>query len=177
MKVIVRDSQILKTIEPNVLKEHLQERGWYEDSPFLDNATIWLWKNGEKDEYEILLPLKQSLGDYAARMSEALKTLEVVEGRSQLDILRDLLTSLPNIAIQGIVTKVEVENNQVTVMGVVAGKLRKIRVDLDGPEYDLAVKAYQERVPVVVTGDFIKEGDAFVLKNPRNFGLDDAWTV
>ncbi|WP_449416154.1 hypothetical protein [Phormidium nigroviride] len=34
---------------------------------------------------------------------------------------------------------------------------------------------YQERLPVLCTGDLIKENNAFTLKNPRNLTLDELW--
>lgn len=173
MKVTVRDNEILKTIEPNVLEAHLRTFGWHEQGRIYDNAgAIWRLKNNSvDDEFEILLPLKTSLGDYTARISDALKTLEVVEKRSQLDILSDLITSVANLEIQGMVIEVPPSNviGYVTLMGVVLGKLCKIRVQLSEPDYHLAFRAYQERLPVVCTGDLIKENGDFVLKNPHNF--------
>jgi hypothetical protein len=77
-----------------------------------------------------------------------------------------LPTKVPNIEIQGMVT----------LLGVVVGKLRKINVELPELEYSEAIKAYQERLPVVCTGDLIKEGSTFMLKNPRHFALDEALT-
>ena len=180
MKVTVRDSQILSTIEPNVLEAHLRAQGWYEQGRIYDNAgAIWRRKNESADEeFEILLPLKTSLGDYAARISDALKTLEVVEERSQLDILSDLLTEATNIKIQGMVIEIQKETSTgtVTLIGVVVGKLRKINVELRQPEYTLAIKAYQERLPVICTGNLIKKGSLFVLNNPRHFLLFDVST-
>ncbi|MBD2184114.1 hypothetical protein H6S82_03040 [Planktothrix sp. FACHB-1355] len=176
MKVTVRDSETLKTIEPSQLAAYLQTHGWYEDGSFLDNATIWLYKKDDVDEFEILLPNLKSLGDYAARMSDALSTLEVVEKRSQLDILSDLLTSASNIEIQGMVIEIEEFNSTgiVTLMGVVVGKLRRINVELRQPEYNLAIKAYEQRLPVICTGDLIKKDSFFVLNNPRNFAILNA---
>ena len=183
MKVTVRDSEILKTIEPEELAAHLRASGWHEQGRVYNDAgAIWRRKNSsdgsDGDEEEILLPLKTSLSDYAARISDAIKTLEVVEKRSQLDILSDLLTKVPNIEIQGMVTKLAHGDAKgtVTLLGVVVGKLRKINVELPEPEYSEAIKAYQERLPVVCTGNLIKEGNTFVLKNPRNFALDEALT-
>ena len=43
-------------------------------------------------------------------------------------------------------------------------------------EYSEAMKAYQERLPVVCMGDSIKEGNIFVLKNSRHFVLNEALT-
>jgi hypothetical protein len=101
-----------------------------------------------------------------------------VEKRSQLDILSELLTKVPNIEIQGMVTRLQESDSigTVTLLGVVVGKLRKINVELPEPEYSEAIKAYQERRRVVCTGELIKEGNTFVLKNPRYFALDEALT-
>jgi hypothetical protein len=179
MKVTVRDREILSSIEPEELAAHLRASGWHFLGRVYDDAgAIWRLKNPEGDEKEILQPLKTSLADYAARISDAIKTLEVVEKRSQLDILSELLTKVPNIEIQGMVTKLQESDSigTVTLLGVVVGKLRKINVELPEPEYSEAIKAYQERLPVACTGDLIKEGNTFVLKNPRHFALDEALT-
>ncbi len=177
MKVTVRDSEILKTIEPSVLEAHLKISGWHQTARIYENnGAIWRRSSGSTDaeEFEILLPLKTSLGDYAARICDALKTLEIVEKRSQLDILSDLLTHAANIEIQGMVIEIQSSDSTgtVTLMGVIVGKLRKINVSLKQSEYTLAIKAYKERLPVICTGDLIKEGNSFVLQNLRNFALD-----
>ncbi len=178
MKVIIEDSQTLKTIEPDQLAAYLQTHGWHEDRPFLDNATIWLLRRDGAEEYEILLPLKQSLGDYTARIREALQTLEMVEKRSEADILSDLVTTLPNVTIQSLVINLQegATAGKVTLMGVVLGKLRRIQLELAEPIYELAIKAYQARIPIACQGDLVKQGRSFVLQNPHHFTLDlDAW--
>ena len=60
-------------------------------------------------------------------------------------------------------------------MGVVVDKLRQIKIDLFNHDYILAIKAYQERLSVVVAGDLIKENKDFMLKNILYFGLDEYW--
>ena len=179
MKVTVRDREILSSIEPEELAAHLRASGWHFLGRVYDDAgAIWRRKNSSGDEEDILQPLKTSLADYAARISDAIKTLEVVEKRSQLDILSELLTKVPNIEIQGMVTKLQESDSigTVTLLGVVVGKLRKINVELPELEYSEAIKAYQERRRVVCTGDLMKEGNTFVLKNPHHFALDDGLT-
>lgn len=180
MKVTVRDAEILKTIEPQQLRDYLQAHGWYEDRPFLDNATIWLKQDSDRGEFEILLPLKQNLGDYVPRIREAIETLEIVENRSQLEILSGLLTTPNNITIQGVVMQIHAPNadqlsGQITLLGVVGDKLQKIQTELFNHNYILAIKAYQERFPISCTGDLIKENNVFIMKNTRNFTLDEAW--
>lgn len=178
MKVTVKDAEILKTIEPQQLKNYLQTRGWYEDRPFLENATIWYQKEAAKGGYEILFPLRQNLGDYAARISEAIQILEIVEKRSQLEILSDLITNLPEITISGFVTQIMAPNSdtlsgEVIVIGTILEKLRQIKIELADNEYILAIKAYQERLPVVFTGDLMKENNFFKMKNISHFKLEN----
>ncbi len=176
MKVTIRDSQILKTVEPGKLAEHLQTTGWHQDRPFNENSVIWI-KDYAGEPAEVLLPLRPDLIDYAARIADALKTLEVVEQRSQLDILRDLVTH-PNITIHGIVINLQegTTAGRVTIMGVVLDKLRRIQFELAEPVYELAVKAYQTRIPIVCQGNLLKQDHSFILQNPHHFTLDlDAW--
>ncbi|BDA70758.1 hypothetical protein CAL7716_049240 [Calothrix sp. PCC 7716] len=88
MKVITKDSQILKSVSPDVLQVHLQATGWHETGRIYNDAgAIWRLKKDAAIEYEILLPLQHNLGYYAERISDILKTLSVVENRDQVDIL------------------------------------------------------------------------------------------
>jgi hypothetical protein len=96
MKVTIKDSQILKTVQPDVIQAHLQATGWQEAGRiYNDTGAIWRLKKDTTDEYEILLPLQHNLGDYAERISDILKTLEIVENRHQVDILSEFITSNP----------------------------------------------------------------------------------
>lgn len=179
MKVTFQDSETLQTVNLNQVRNYLQIHGWNEDKPFLENATIW-HKPVAGEEFEILLPNQQTLGDYAARIREAIQILETVENRSQSEILADLITGLPNTTIQGVVMQIHTPNadklsGEISLLGVIADKLQKIKTELADKDYILAIKAYQERLPFVCTGDLIKENQTFTLKNPRNFTLDDLW--
>ena len=173
MKVTVRDSQILKTIEPNVLESYLQINGWHKQRQFYE-GFVWNKKNDSGQEGQILLSPHKEFDDFAEVMCQNLKALEIVENRSQLEILSDLITSLPNVKIQGWINKLHGEASgtcKVIVMGFVVGKLRKIHLELPESNYQLALKAYEDRSPVTCFGDLIKENDGFVLKNPRDFAL------
>jgi hypothetical protein len=180
MKVSIKDSKTLETIDINQLKNYLQTHGWHEDQPFLENATLWHKATAEGEEFEILLPNRQNLGDYAARIREAIQILENTENRSQIEILIELLTIIPNTIIQGVVMGIHTPNadnlsGEITLVGVIADKLRKIKTSLSDIDYILAIKAYQERLPIFCTGELIRENNAFTLKNPRNLTLDELW--
>ncbi|MCC3413017.1 MULTISPECIES: hypothetical protein [unclassified Microcoleus] len=179
MKVTFQDSETLQTVNLNQVRNYLQIHGWNEDKPFLENATLW-HKPVAGEEFEILLPNQQNLGDYAARIREIIEILESVENRSQSEILADLITGIPNTTIQGVVMQIHTPNadklsGEITLVGVIADKLQKIKTELADKDYILAIKAYQERLPFICTGDLIKENQTFTLKNPRNFTLDNLW--
>ena len=176
MKVTVKDFEVLKSLDVNVIIAYLQRNGWHEHSRIYDNkGAIWVKKNDAGDVFDIGLPLTREFADYPARMGDAVNTLELSENRSQLEILSDLITSLDNTEIQGFVVKVDREDGaeiaKVAMMGFVVGKLPKIHLELKENDFNLAVKAYQERIPVTCGGDFVKEGGYFAVKNLREFAL------
>lgn len=63
-------------------------------------------------------------------------------------------------------------SGQITLFGIIFDKLRKINVSLADDEYILAIIAYQERLPVLCVGDFIKVHNVFTLNNLQKFELD-----
>ncbi|WP_293144245.1 MULTISPECIES: hypothetical protein [unclassified Microcoleus] len=176
MKVTVKDFEVFKSLDVNVIIAYLQRNGWHEHSRIYDNkGAIWVKKNDAGDVFDIGLPLTRDFADYPARMGDAVKKLELSENRSQLEILSDLITSLDNTEIQGFVVKCDREEGEkiakVVMMGFVVGKLQKIYLELKENDFNLAVKAYQERIPVICGGDFVKEGGYFAVKNLREFVL------
>ncbi|HAA33479.1 MAG TPA: hypothetical protein DCE56_44355 [Cyanobacteria bacterium UBA8553] len=178
MIVTVRDPDVLSSLDPQQVENYLQAKGWDRESQIGKKESVWIKTTESGEEFDITLPLNPEIRAFALRMSEILETLEIAEGCSQLEILSDLFTKAANIDIQGVVIKLQEKQylGNVTIMGFVVGRLQKIHVQLSEPEYTLAIKAYQERLPVICSGDLIKEGSEFVLKNPRHFALDKAWT-
>ena len=171
MIVTVRDPKILSSLDPKQLETYLQRQGWHRESQSGEKESVWFKKTESGDEFDITLPLNPKTRSFVLRMSEAVDTLERSGRRSQLDILSELVTAVPNIKIQGMAIEVS-DTGRMTMMGVVVSKLRKVIVNLSSSDFALAVKAYREQVPVVATGDLVKEGDLFWLKNPRKLALD-----
>ena len=73
-----------------------------------------------------------------------------------------MITTAKNLTIQGVVLQIQPPNaNQlsgtITLLGVVFDKLREIQTELLKHDYILAIKAYQERLPITCTGYLIKE--------------------
>ncbi len=178
MKVTVEDAQIIKNIEPQELRDYLQSHGWYEDGQFLDNATIWHKQVVEEGEFEILLPNTKNVRDYIPRIREAIETLAASENLSQLEILSNFINNYPNLKLQGFVTQIATPHEyklsgEITIVCPVFDKLRKIKTELKDHNYILAIKAYQERLPIVCMGDLSKENNIFVLKSPRGFQIEN----
>ena len=159
MKAIVCDNDILKSLDPRQVAAYLQSKGWHERTRIPAQVSSWTRDTFSEDKLKIYLPLNQDFDDYPRRMYEVMEILEKAENRSQLDILSDLITVANNIEIQGLVTQVqasaEVKSGNITILGVVVDKLLKIHIQLSEPEYNLALKAYSERLPIICTGDLI----------------------
>lgn len=180
MKAIVCDVDILSHLEPHKVEAYLQAKGWHERNRIPDKVSIWTRDTFSEDKLKIQLPVDQDFDDYSRRMYEIMETLEKTENRSQLDIISELITTAPNSRIQGVVLQIHTPNadqlsGKIVILGVVIDKLRKIQTELFNHDYILAIKAYQERLPLVCIGDLIKEDNVFILKNPHAFTLDESW--
>ena len=178
MKIRVEDAQIIKNIEPLELRDYLQSHGWHEDGQFLYNATIWHKQVIEEGLFEILLPNTKDVRDYIPRIREAIETLAASENLSQLEILSNFINNYPNLKLQGFVTQIATPHEyklsgEITIVCPVFDKLRKIKTKLKDHNYILAIKAYQERLPIVCMGDLSKENNIFVLKSPRGFQIEN----
>jgi len=176
MRAIVSDVDVLSHLQPQQVEVYLKETGWHERSRIPDRVSIWTRDTYLEDHLKIQLPVEQDFDDYSLRMSEIMETLEKAENRSQLDILSELITTAPNVTIQGLAIQVNAHKTdgfggEITFVGVVVDQLRKIKTVLSNTDYLLAVKAYQERLPLVIEGDLVKEDNDFVLKNPKNLTL------
>jgi hypothetical protein len=180
MKAIVSDGDVLSHLKPSAVEAYLQATGWHERNRIPDKASVWTRDTFADDKLKIYVPLEREFDDYARRMYELVETLEKAENRSQLDIISELITTAPNMQIQGTVMQIHSPNveqlsGNIVILGVVIDKLRKIQMELFNHDYILAIKAYQERIPIVCRGDLIKEDSCFVLKNPRDIALDESW--
>jgi hypothetical protein len=58
---------------------------------------VWVRRDGAGEEYEVSIPLVPTFRDFALRMGDVLHVLEVVEERSQLEILRDLFITSADV--------------------------------------------------------------------------------
>jgi hypothetical protein len=89
MKAAVRDSQALRLVTPEDLEQYLTSHQWIVAGRSGRLGAIYN-RQIDGNEFELLVPLTRDFEDFAERISEILRTLEVVEKRSQLQILSDL---------------------------------------------------------------------------------------
>ena len=90
MRATIRDSATLSALKPLEVVAYLRSSGWRKASEEPSRWATWV-RSLDGEEYEVAVPLTTEYRDFALRMGDALKVLEAVENRSQLQILRDLL--------------------------------------------------------------------------------------
>ena len=95
MKPTIRDIETLSAIRPLDMIAYLRSNGW-DQAQLLERGAFWLKvKNGET--FELLLPLDPTVRDLPYRMAEVLRTLEDAEGRSQLEIIDDVVMTSADV--------------------------------------------------------------------------------
>jgi hypothetical protein len=177
MKTFADNPAILSSLTPNQLRAYLTATHWTFAQPFLDHGELWVPQSDRFDLNpiaQILVPSSSSLGDYLPRIREALAVLEILEHRSQAEILLDILPIIPHFQTQGIITNLYegAREGRVTLMGVVLGKLRRIHLDLPDPIYKTAIQAYRGRIPVTCQGSLRKQDETLDLIDLRQFAFD-----
>lgn len=85
------DRHQLQSLDPSDVTAYLRSKGWHEESSGYERATLWTLETDTGKLEEILVPNDTSLRDFAIRMAEAFWTLEQVEQRPNLDVLRDII--------------------------------------------------------------------------------------
>jgi hypothetical protein len=90
VKVTIRDKDALTALSWVGLKTYLESKGWKPVDDISDKAVVYQRRVKKTRYWEILVPLRTDLADYAARMGDAVRTLGRVEDRSELDVYEDL---------------------------------------------------------------------------------------
>lgn len=91
MKLNLGEAEPVAAIRPVDLLGYLRAKGWREERRD-NNAALWSL-GGE----EALVPLRTEFRDYARRVLETLRTLAVVEDRSELAVFRDVKASSSDV--------------------------------------------------------------------------------
>lgn len=84
----------LRGILPQAMEQYLQKLGWERTEKSVNDAfNIW----AKTFDYEVLVPLRPSHGDYCRRIHEALSRISAIEGKTPGCVYLDiLLQDLPN---------------------------------------------------------------------------------
>lgn len=68
------------------------------------------------------------------------------------------------------------DRGMVTITGSTDGIPRTVRIELSGSEHSLAVRSYEERIPISCRGELLKDGRSWIIRNPREVVLLEAAT-
>lgn len=83
---------------------------------------------------------------------------------------------IEDVEVLGLVQKLERldgDTGKATIVGTVDGDRRTVHAELTGEDHSLAIRAYEDRLPIACNGELIREGKSHRLKNPRGLRLVD----
>ena len=178
MNLIIKDINLFRNIQPATVANYLECQGWQQQRQIENEAIIWSKNGMNLSNFTLVLPINPEVSDFPVTMNLLVENLAKIEEKTQLEIMQKLITNLPNIEIQGLIVRIKSPegdklSGEVDLMGIVINKLEKIKTELFDRDYILAIKAYQERLPVLCRGDLVKENNYFVLKNICSFSVDE----
>src|SRR5260370_3228723 len=93
MRMDLRDRNFLQSLAPIEVAAYLRSGGWHEQPGTEHDSALFTLGA----DYEVTLPLSSALRDFAFRMTDALRTLEIAEDRDQTEILADLSVSASDV--------------------------------------------------------------------------------
>jgi len=89
-------------------------------------------------------------------------------------ILREM-ASRDDTEVRGVVVRLGraegASTGRATVLGLVEGRPGKVVMELGAQDYDRAIQAHRDHLPVVCVGEIRQNGTSFVLSNPRGFSV------
>ena len=97
MKVAVQDAAVLRALKPLEMTAYLRTKGWRLEADLNGKGSLWLKQEQGCPEFDVTLPAKREMADYALRMAEVLRTLAESEGRSQIEVLSDVQTTTADL--------------------------------------------------------------------------------
>jgi hypothetical protein len=93
VNVEVRDAAVLRAVSPVDVLGYLRSAGWTEQHTVAGRESVW----SHADDFEVVVPLSTELRDFAARVGDVLRVLQIAERRSELAILSDLVTTSADV--------------------------------------------------------------------------------
>lgn len=89
MRVHVLDEGALTEVVPRNIRLYLKSRGWTKLSDAGTTPDVWTLSESAH-HYEVIAPSSREKRDFSRRVAEVLRTVSIVEERSELELLRDL---------------------------------------------------------------------------------------
>ena len=93
MLVQIQDQIALSSLSILSLRSYLVARGWESEGAWGSRPAVVYVKEHEGRSWEILVPTRDTIADYAESMAETVEVLAAIEDRSQLDVFYDLSAS------------------------------------------------------------------------------------
>ena len=90
MLVQIRDRKALATLPLVNLRSYLNSRGWQDTGPWGNRPATVFVREEDGNTRELLLPLRDTIADYAESVAESIAVLAEVEKRSQLDVFHEI---------------------------------------------------------------------------------------
>lgn len=91
MRLHIVDEQTLRTPSPRSIRLYLRMHGWHQQQTHAVVPDVWTLSSDE-GTYEVIAPSSRKARDFHQRVAELLRTVSVVEGRSELELIRDFAT-------------------------------------------------------------------------------------
>lgn len=89
MRVHLADSDVLRRVRARSLRLYLASRGWQRQER-VHAVPVWTFGDAPND-FEVLPPSTDQVPDFDSRLADILRVLSVVEDRSEVEVLRDIL--------------------------------------------------------------------------------------
>lgn len=92
MKVRLIDADLLRSVEPIALRAYATSQGWDHMEDFvLDDVSLGgVYLRQDAPASELFIPNSSHFSDYAAAVARAIEALSRIEGRDELQILKDI---------------------------------------------------------------------------------------
>ena len=96
MNVAIRDRAALSSLTTWGVRAYLESRGWMRQGDRRGRATVYAREHDGRS-WEVLVPLRDTVVDYAESMARCLAVVSTVEERSQLSVFGDLSASSADV--------------------------------------------------------------------------------
>lgn len=93
MKLTIHDQDAMQTLSPIDVRAYLINQGWTDVGRIGDKASIYTQTDNDGRQWEILLPIRTDVADYAERMAETVSTVARLEARSEIEIYADFIAA------------------------------------------------------------------------------------